>query len=376
MDLSGIAAGSETATAVPSEVSACPCIRNRFSALENAIANAAEYLSQAGVLGAARLVGSMQIEDGQLLQAEERLWGIAAMRDSGGQSICPGVRWRQQQRAFKSKQTDLQCHIRKLRAVLLGLAEEGRRAIAKLKSKGDEVRDAFPDLVSCTCTPSQTQSPRRSDMEAFQRLHRQWMDSNKGHIAAKTGSSPVVDRIKTARWSRGLFAICAQFPALEDVLRQRAVEEERQQQLQAEVQSLSKVLEASEERVKEATESLAAATHLRVSSQPAVSLTSIMTALQAGRMARRIAQVCRMRSWLCYGQHNNGDCTNAVTGAFMCAEVLLSTFLQMPSAPLLLPQAELKQLDVRAAILLQASNQVGCLRKLCCTKVSFLMPLK
>ncbi|CDI75406.1 hypothetical protein, conserved [Eimeria praecox] len=151
-----------------------------------------------------------EINEGELLQAEERLWSISTMGSDGSHCAGPGVRWRQHHRALKSKQAELQCHIRKLRTVLPGLAEEARRIIGELKSKGEEVRDAFPDL----------------------------------------------------------------FRDLEDVLRRRAVQEERQQQLRDEIQSLSKVLEASEERVKEATESLAAATRLRVSSQPSTSLAS------------------------------------------------------------------------------------------------------
>lgn len=131
------------------------------------------------------------------------------VRPIASHSTCPGVRWRQHQRALKSKQAELQCQVRKLKAVLPGLVEQSRRRIVELKSKVEE------------------------------------------------------------------------FPELEDILRRHAVQRERQQQLQTEIQSLNRVLEASEQRVKETTDSLAAATSLRVSTKPAVSLASVITGLQA-----------------------------------------------------------------------------------------------
>lgn len=158
-----------------------------------------------------------EIKEGEFLQTEERLWMTSDVRPIASHSTCPGVRWRQHQRALKSKQAELQCRVRKLKAVLPGLVEQSRRRIVELKSKVEEVRDAFPDL----------------------------------------------------------------FPELEDILRRHAVQRERQQQLQTEIQSLNRVLEASEQRVKETTDSLAAATSLRVSTKPAVSLASVITGLQA-----------------------------------------------------------------------------------------------
>lgn len=68
------------------------------------------------------------------------------------------------------------------------------------------------------------------------------------------------------------------------------MQRERQQQLQTEIQSLNRVLEASEQRVKETTDSLAAATSLRVSTKPAVSLASVITGLQVSK--EDVAPVC------------------------------------------------------------------------------------
>lgn len=98
----------------------------------------------------------MQIKEGEFLQTEERLWMTSDVRPIASHSTCPGVRWRQHQRALKSKQAELQCQVRKLKAVLPGLVEQSRRRIVELKSKVEEVRDAFPDLVSCTDTSAQS----------------------------------------------------------------------------------------------------------------------------------------------------------------------------------------------------------------------------
>ncbi|CDJ61836.1 hypothetical protein, conserved [Eimeria maxima] len=171
----------------------------------------------AAPVAAKPVVSRKTIKEGEFLQTEERLWMTSDVRPIASHSTCPGVRWRQHQRALKSKQAELQCQVRKLKAVLPGLVEQSRRRIVELKSKVEEVRDAFPDL----------------------------------------------------------------FPELEDILRRHAVQRERQQQLQTEIQSLNRVLEASEQRVKETTDSLAAATSLRVSTKPAVSLASVITGLQA-----------------------------------------------------------------------------------------------
>lgn len=84
-------------------------------------------------------------------------------------------------------------------------------------------------------------------------------------------------------WVLAGLDVCAQFPQLQMALQQQAAAAEKQQQLQAELQSLKLVLQQNEEKVKEATEALEEATNLRVTSRPKASLANTIAALKASK---------------------------------------------------------------------------------------------
>ena len=74
-----------------------------------------------------------------------------------------------------------------------------------------------------------------------------------------------------------------QFSKYQTAMSQKSAFAERQRQLQAEVQSLKMVLEASEERVRQARRALATVTSLRVTKKSRPSLSVIISSLQASQ---------------------------------------------------------------------------------------------
>ncbi|CDJ37626.1 hypothetical protein, conserved [Eimeria tenella] len=165
-----------------------------------------------------------EVSEEDLQRAQEALWASAAAAAVRGHPSSTGgpplgLIWRQQQRSLQAKQAELQGLRRRLETLLPRLVEEAEALLGALRQREAAACRAFPDL----------------------------------------------------------------FPQLQMALQQQAAAAEKQQQLQAELQSLKLVLQQNEEKVKEATEALEEATNLRVTSRPKASLANTIAALKASK---------------------------------------------------------------------------------------------
>ncbi|CDJ47987.1 hypothetical protein, conserved [Eimeria brunetti] len=228
----------------------CSALKDSSDAIEAKEINATDSSSACNEAAAAAAAAAIpeQISDAELQQAEEQLWSVCAGGAPRGPLACLRLRQQQQQRSMKAKYAEFQSSIRQLRGVLPALAEKARKIIAELKKAADTAA---------------------AEAAAGSRLQQQ--------LAATEAAAAETQCMQ----QQVIAGVSVQFAELEQLLLQREQQQERQQQLAAEIESLEQLLLAAEKRVKETTDSLAAATRLRVSMQPQTSLASFITSLQA-----------------------------------------------------------------------------------------------